>query len=242
MPCSQSTPASATTARGEAWFRSLDRPQLRPPQLRLLPRDVRPSPINAIGAMIVAEVDLIDHDTDLSVVVFGSANPDFYLGHYGWEDDPRRAGAIASRARGAASMDGRPWGPGSRSEGQRRLDSRTHGRRRKRVRARPRPAGSPHARTRCSPSSRFAAACARRGARWPGFHTSSAVAGPSRSSSSGMISTGRRVEEDGYLDRLIADDQLDGEVDRIASRVGRLDGDAFSRAKSYFEQATLPEA
>ena len=58
----------------------------------------------------------------------------------------------------------------------------------------------------------------------------------------GMISTGRRAEEDGYLDRLIADDQLDGEVDRIASRVGRLDGDAFSRAKSYFEQATLPEA
>jgi enoyl-CoA hydratase/carnithine racemase len=56
-----------------------------------------------------------------------------------------------------------------------------------------------------------------------------------------MIST-RRAEEYGYVNRLIADYQLDGEVDRIASQVARSDRDAIRRTRSYFEQATLPEA
>jgi enoyl-CoA hydratase/carnithine racemase len=51
-------------------------------------------PTNTITATTVAEVaelvELIEHDTDLGVVVFDSANPDFYLagptGLRGWMD------------------------------------------------------------------------------------------------------------------------------------------------------------
>jgi enoyl-CoA hydratase/carnithine racemase len=43
-------------------------------------------PINTITATTVTElselVGLIEHDGDLNVVVFDSANPDFYLAHY----------------------------------------------------------------------------------------------------------------------------------------------------------------
>jgi enoyl-CoA hydratase/carnithine racemase len=43
-------------------------------------------PVNAVTATTVAElselVGLIEHDGDLSVVVFDSANPHFYLGDY----------------------------------------------------------------------------------------------------------------------------------------------------------------
>src|SRR6185369_9466219 len=51
-------------------------------------------PINAVTATTVAElaelVDLIEQDIDLKVVVFDSANPDFYLAHYDKEHDSRR--------------------------------------------------------------------------------------------------------------------------------------------------------
>ena len=40
--------------------------------------------------------------------------------------------------------------------------------------------------------------------------------------------------------RLIADDQLDAEVDAIASRLARFDHDAIARTKSYVDQVTLP--
>jgi enoyl-CoA hydratase/carnithine racemase len=49
-------------------------------------------PINAITATTVAElaelIGLIEEDADLNVVVFDSANPDFYLSHYEVEHDP----------------------------------------------------------------------------------------------------------------------------------------------------------
>ena len=51
-------------------------------------------PINTITATMVAElaelVGLIEQDPDLNVVVFDSANPDFYLAHYDTEHDPSR--------------------------------------------------------------------------------------------------------------------------------------------------------
>jgi enoyl-CoA hydratase/carnithine racemase len=51
-------------------------------------------PINAITATTVAElaevVGLIEHDPDLNVVVFDSANPDFYLAHLDVEHDSGR--------------------------------------------------------------------------------------------------------------------------------------------------------
>ena len=49
-------------------------------------------PINTITATTVAElaelVGLIEQEPDLNVVVFDSANPDFYLAHYDIENDP----------------------------------------------------------------------------------------------------------------------------------------------------------
>jgi enoyl-CoA hydratase/carnithine racemase len=51
---------------------------------------------------------------------------------------------------------------------------------------------------------------------------------------------GPRAEQYGYVNRLIADDQLDDEVDAIASRLARFDHDAIARTKSYVDQVTLP--
>ena len=55
-------------------------------------------PINTITATTVAElaelVGLIEQDPDLNVVVFDSANPDFYLAHYDVENDPGRTAAL----------------------------------------------------------------------------------------------------------------------------------------------------
>ena len=55
-------------------------------------------PINTITATTVAElaelVGLIEQDPDLNVVVFDSANPDFYLAHYDTEHDPGRTAAL----------------------------------------------------------------------------------------------------------------------------------------------------
>ena len=55
-------------------------------------------PINTITATTVAElaelVGLIEQDRDLNVVVFDSANPDFYLAHYDVENDPGRTAAL----------------------------------------------------------------------------------------------------------------------------------------------------
>ena len=51
---------------------------------------------------------------------------------------------------------------------------------------------------------------------------------------------GPRAEQYGYVNRVIADDQLDDEVDAIASRLARFDHDAIARTKSYVDQVTLP--
>ena len=51
---------------------------------------------------------------------------------------------------------------------------------------------------------------------------------------------GPRAEQYGYVNRLIADDQLDAEVEAIASRLARFDHDAIARTKSYVDQITLP--
>jgi enoyl-CoA hydratase/carnithine racemase len=51
---------------------------------------------------------------------------------------------------------------------------------------------------------------------------------------------GRRAEQYGYVNRAIADDQLDDEVGQIASRPARFDHDAMARTKSYVDQVTLP--
>jgi enoyl-CoA hydratase/carnithine racemase len=52
---------------------------------------------------------------------------------------------------------------------------------------------------------------------------------------------GPRAEQYGYVNRLIADDQLDAEVEAIASRLARFDHDAIARTKSYVDKVTLPD-
>jgi hypothetical protein len=55
-------------------------------------------PINTITATTVAELSdlagLVEQDPDLNVVVFDSANRDFYLAHYDLENDPGRTEAL----------------------------------------------------------------------------------------------------------------------------------------------------
>jgi enoyl-CoA hydratase/carnithine racemase len=51
---------------------------------------------------------------------------------------------------------------------------------------------------------------------------------------------GPRAEQYGYVNRLIADNLLDEEVDQMASRLARFDHDAIARTKSYVDQVTLP--
>jgi enoyl-CoA hydratase/carnithine racemase len=59
-------------------------------------------PINAVSGTTVAElaelVGLIEEDRDLNVVVFASANPDFYLSHHEEEHDPSRAVTAGTNA------------------------------------------------------------------------------------------------------------------------------------------------
>ena len=149
-------------------------------------------PINSITATTVMElaelVDLIEEDADLNVVVFDSANPDFYLAHYdvnpaeihAWLDHLVRLSRAPAVS--IASIRGRARGAGSE----------------------------------------FVLACDMRFA--------------SRENTMLGQLDGPRAQQYGYVNRLIADDQLDDEVDQIASRLARLDRDALARAKSYVDQ------
>jgi enoyl-CoA hydratase/carnithine racemase len=51
---------------------------------------------------------------------------------------------------------------------------------------------------------------------------------------------GPRAEQYGYVNRAIADDRLDAEVDAIAARVARFDHEAIARTKAYVDRVTLP--
>ena len=144
-------------------------------------------PINTITATTVAElaelVDLIEQDPDLNVVVFDSANPDFYLAHYDTAF-PRPGCPLGSTVPGPTVA-----GAG----GQHRVDPRTRPRRRKRVRL---------ACDLCFASRK-----------------NTVLEIPAV----GDDLDGPRAEQYGYVDRVIADTQLDDEVDQIASRLARFD-------------------
>src|SRR5262245_23467193 len=51
---------------------------------------------------------------------------------------------------------------------------------------------------------------------------------------------GPRAEQYGYVNRVIADDQLDAEVDLMATRLGRFDHEVIKRTKSHVDRVTLP--
>jgi enoyl-CoA hydratase/carnithine racemase len=190
-------------------------------------------PINTLTATTVEElaelVGLIEHDLDLNVVVFDSANPDFYLAHYDTEPDSARTTWLdllirLSRAPvvSIASIRGRACGAGGE----------------------------------------FVLACdmrfaSRENASLGDFELETGVVpgGGPMAKLSRLVGRGRALEillvgddfdgpraaQYGYVNRVIPDDQLDDEVDEIASRLADFDHDAIARAKSYVDQVTLPQ-
>ena len=200
-------------------------------------------PINTITATTVAELaelaDLIEQDRDLNVVVFDSANPDFYLAHYDVENDPGKTAALGVGPTGMpawtdvlvrlsraplvsiASIRGRARGAGS--EFVLACDLRFASRENTvlgqfEVGIGVIPGGGPMARL-------------------------SRLVGRGRALEILLVADdleGPRAEQYGYVNRLIADDELDDEVDAIASRLARFDHDAIARTKSYVDQVTLP--
>ena len=200
-------------------------------------------PINTITATTVAElaelVGLIEQDPDLNVVVFDSANPDFYLAHYDTEHDPGRTAALGVGPTGMhawldllvrlsrapvvsiASIRGRARGAGS--EFVLACDLRFASRENTllgqfEVGTGVVPGGGPMARL-------------------------PRLVGRGRALEILLVADdldGPRAEQYGYVNRVIADDRLDDEVEAIASRLARFDHDAIARTKSYVDQVTLP--
>jgi enoyl-CoA hydratase/carnithine racemase len=200
-------------------------------------------PINTITATTVVElaelVDLIEADPDLNVVVFDSANPDFYLAHYDTENDPGRTAALPQGPTGMhawldllvrlsrapvvsiASIRGRARGAGS--EFVLACDMRFASRETAllgqfEVGTGVVPGGGPTARL-------------------------PRLVGRGRALEILLVADdfdGPRAERYGYVNRAIADAQLDDEVDQIAARLARFDHDAIARTKSYVDDVTLP--
>jgi enoyl-CoA hydratase/carnithine racemase len=201
------------------------------------------APINTITATTVAElaelVGLIEQDQDLNVLVFDSANPDFFLAHYDVEHDPSRTAALGFGPTGMpawidvlvrlsrapvvsiASIRGRARGAGS--EFVLACDLRFASRENTllgqfEVGIGVIPGGAPMARL-------------------------SRLVGRGRALEILLVADdfdGPRAEQYGYVNRVIADDQLDDEVEAMASRLARFDHDAIARTKSYVDQVTLP--
>jgi enoyl-CoA hydratase/carnithine racemase len=200
-------------------------------------------PINTITATTMRElselVDLIERDTHLNVVVFDSANPDFFLAHYDVEKDPMKTAALPPGRTGMppwldltvrlsrapvvsiASIRGRARGAGS--EFVLACDLRFASRENTvlgqfEVGAGFIPGGGPMARL-------------------------SRLVGRGRALEILLVADdfdGPRAEQYGYVNRAISDDELDEEVDAMASRLARFDREAIARTKSYVDQITLP--
>ncbi len=199
-------------------------------------------PINAISAITVAElaelVDLIEQDVDLNVVVFDSANRDFFLTHSGTEDAPDST-RLPTRAAGLPA-----WSDLLVRLARAPVLSIAV------IRGRAEGAGT-----------EFTLACdlrfaSRENTRLGQFEVGRTGGDPSRGPLSSLPRlTGRgraleillvaddldgpRAEQYGYVNRVIADDRLDDEVDAIASRVARLEHHAVARTKSYVDRVTL---
>ena len=200
-------------------------------------------PINLIDpVMIVALHDLlteIERDKRVAVVVFDSADPDFYLAHYDTEHDPARTVAL-----GAGPTGLHAW-----------LDllvrlSRAPAVSIASIRGRARGAGS-----------EFVLACdlrfaSREKALLGQFEVGTGVVpgGGPAARLPRLVGRGRaleillvaddldaaRAEQYGYVNRAIADDELDDEVEAIAARLARFDHDAIARTKAHVDRVTLP--
>jgi enoyl-CoA hydratase/carnithine racemase len=187
-------------------------------------------PINTVTTTTVAEltelVELIEQDDDLNVVVFDSANRDYYLadrevecgstGVHPWQDvllDLSRAPAVS-----IASIRGRARGAGSEFvlACDLRFVSRENA-----VLGPLEPSAGPV--SRAGPRARLLR-----------------LVGPGRALEMLLAPgelDGPSAERYGCVNRAIADDELDGEVDEIASRLARCDHEELALTKSYMEPA-----
>jgi enoyl-CoA hydratase/carnithine racemase len=200
-------------------------------------------PINTITATTVTElselVDLIEGNSELNVVVFTSANPDFFLAHYDTENDPSKTFALPP---GPTGMH--PWLDLTVRLARAPVVSIAS------IRGRARGAGS-----------EFVLACdlrfaSRENAVLGQFEVGAGFVpgGGPMARLSRLVGRGRaleillvaddldgpRAEQYGYVNRAIAGDALDDEVEEIASRLALFDHDAIARTKSYVDEVTLP--
>jgi enoyl-CoA hydratase/carnithine racemase len=200
-------------------------------------------PINTITATTVSElselVDLIEAEPDLNVVVFDSANPDFFAAHY---DTERSPGATLGMPSGPTGMH--PWLDLTARLSRAPVVSIAQ------IRGRARGAGS-----------EFVLACdlrfaSRENTLLGQFEVGMGVvpgggpmarlarlAGRARALEIVLVADdvdGPRAEQYGYVNRTIPDDELESEVEAIASRLAGFDHHAIARAKGYIDRVTLP--
>ena len=200
-------------------------------------------PINTITATTVAElsqlVDLIERDAQLNVVVFASANPDFFLAHYDIEKDPGRTAALPVGPTGMPA-----WLDVTVRLSRAPVVSVAS------IRGRARGAGS-----------EFVLACdlrfaSRENAVLGQFEVGAGFVpgGGPMARLSRLVGRGRALEillvaddidgpcaaEYGYVNRAIADADLDADVDAMAWRLAGFDRDAIARTKSHVDRVTLP--
>lgn len=199
-------------------------------------------PINTVTADTIVDlsrvVDEIEKDARLTVVVFTSRNPDFFLAHYDTEGDP---GKTVSMPPGPTGMH--PW-----------LDVTTRISRAPVVSI-----ASIHGRARGA-GSEFILACDIRLAGDKAilgqFEVGTGVVpgGGTIARLPRMIGRGRALEvllvaDDidaalaeryGYVNRTVPDDQLDAETERMARRLASFDKQAIAETKAFVDATSLP--
>jgi enoyl-CoA hydratase/carnithine racemase len=209
----------------EAWSRSWTHLCIDRRSLRYCRVSFDHPPINAVTATTVAElvelVGLIEQDADLNVVVFDSVNPHHYLAHHDGEDDPAGLPAWSdvlvrlSRAPvvSIAALRGRARGAGI--ELVLACDLRFAARESTRLGPFE---GSPGGVPGGGPTARLVR-----------------LVGRARALEILLVADGLdgpRAEQYGYVNRLIADDRLDAEVEAMAERLAGLDHDVIARTKA----------
>jgi len=199
-------------------------------------------PINTITATTVTElaelVDLIEQDEDLNVVVFDSANPEFFLAHYDTEGDP---GKTLSMPPGPTGMH--PWLDLTARLSRAPVVSIAS------VQGRARGAGS-----------EFVLACdirlAGEKAILAQFEVGTGIVpgGGPMARLPRLIGRGRalevllvaddidaaRAERYGYVNRVVPGERLAAEADRMARRLAAFDKQAIAETKAFVDATTLP--
>jgi enoyl-CoA hydratase/carnithine racemase len=199
-------------------------------------------PINTITADTVAElsdlVDAIERDDDLTVVVFTSRNPEYFLAHYDTEGDPAKT---VSMPPGPTGMH--PWLDLTARLSRAPVVSIAS------IRGRARGAGSEFALATDIRLAGDKAILAQ-------FEVGTGVVpgGGPMARLPRLIGRGRALEvllvaDDidaalaeryGYVNRVVADDQLEQETDRIARRLASFDKQAIAETKAFVDATTLP--